>query len=110
MPVPPTRLQRSCGSLPTGPCCAVSSGPSSVAQGGLSRREIDGTWTPLGPDRGTLYESDLYNMSFSINDPNLILLGGSDFGVAGSEATIWRSTDAGQSWNKVSESVNPMSN
>ena len=42
-------------------------------------------------------------MRFSRNNASLILLGGSDFGVAGSEATIWRSTDAGQSWNKVYE-------
>ena len=100
--VPPTRYSN-VRFAPDGTLYAISSGPSSVAQEGLYRREINGTWTPLGPDQGTLYESDLYNMSFSINDPNLILLGGSDFGVAGSEATIWRSTDAGQSWNKVYE-------
>jgi photosystem II stability/assembly factor-like uncharacterized protein len=40
---------------------------------------------------------------FSQNNANLILLGGSDFGVAGFEATIWRSTDAGQTWTKVYE-------
>jgi photosystem II stability/assembly factor-like uncharacterized protein len=50
-----------------------------------------------------LFESDLNTMRFSLNDSDLILLGGSDFGVAGSEATIWRSTDAGQNWNKVYE-------
>ena len=42
-------------------------------------------------------------MRFSLNNPNLILLGGSDFGVAGFEGTIWRSTDAGDSWTKVYE-------
>src|SRR4030095_1590517 len=57
----------------------------------------------LGPDQGPLYESDLDAMRFSVNNSNLILLGGSDFGVAGFEATIWRSTDAGQTWNKVYE-------
>jgi photosystem II stability/assembly factor-like uncharacterized protein len=50
-----------------------------------------------------LYESDLDAMRFSLNNPNLILLGGADFGVAGFEGTIWRSTDAGQSWTKVYE-------
>jgi photosystem II stability/assembly factor-like uncharacterized protein len=84
---------------------AISSGPSSVAQEGLYRRETDGTWTPLGPDQGPLYESDLDTTRFSHNNPNLILLGGADFGVAGFEATIWRSTDAGQNWNKVFESA-----
>jgi photosystem II stability/assembly factor-like uncharacterized protein len=50
-----------------------------------------------------LFESDLDTVRFSINNPNLILLGGADFGVAGFEGTIWRSTDAGQSWTKVYE-------
>ena len=83
---------------------AISTGPSTVAQEGLYRREGNGTWTPLGPDQGPLFESDLDTMRFSHNNPNLILLGGADFGVAGFEGTIWRSTDAGQSWNKVFES------
>src|SRR5205814_6687633 len=82
---------------------AISSGPSSIAQEGLYRRENNGSWTPLGPDQGPLYESDLDTMRFSVNNPNLILLGGADFGVAGFEATIWRSTDAGQTWTKVYE-------
>ncbi len=47
-----------------------------------------------------MYESDLDTMRFSLNNPNLILLGGADFGVAGFEATVWRTTDAGQSWNE----------
>ena len=42
-------------------------------------------------------------MRFSLNNADLILLGGSDFGVEGFEATIWRSTDGGQSWSKVYE-------
>src|SRR6266481_1165748 len=42
-------------------------------------------------------------MRVSRNNPNLILLGGADFGVAGFEGTVWRSTDAGQSWTKVYE-------
>ena len=64
---------------------AISSGPSSVAQEGLYRRENNGSWTPLGPDQGPLYESDLNTMRFSLNNGHLILLGGSDFGVAGFE-------------------------
>jgi photosystem II stability/assembly factor-like uncharacterized protein len=88
---------------PDGKLYAISTGPSTVAQEGLYRREDDGSWTPLGPDQGPLYESDLNTMRFSRNDSNLILLGGSDFGVAGFEATIWRSTDAGHTWTKVYE-------
>jgi len=69
----------------------------------LYRRENNGSWTSLGPNQGPLFESDLNTVRFSRNNSSLILLGGSDFGVAGSEATIWRSTDAGQDWNKVYE-------
>jgi photosystem II stability/assembly factor-like uncharacterized protein len=101
---PPTRYSN-VRFAPDGTLYAISSGPSSVAQEGLYRRETNGTWTPLGPDQGPLYESDLDTTRFSHNNPNLIVLGGADFGVAGFEATIWRSTDAGQSWTKVFESA-----
>ena len=101
---PPTRYS-AVGFAPDGTLYAISSGPSTVAQEGLYRRENNGSWTPLGPDQGPLYESDLNAMRFSLNNPNLILLGGSDFGVAGFEGTIWRSTDAGGSWTKVFESA-----
>ena len=102
---PPTRYS-AVRFAPDGTLYAISSGPSGVAQEGLYRREINGSWTPLGPDQGPLFESDLDTMRFSLNNPNLILLGGSDFGpVKGFEATIWRSTDSGQSWTKVFESA-----
>jgi len=99
---PPTRYSN-VHFAPNGTLYAISSGPSSVAQEGLYRRENNGSWTPLGPDQGPLYESDLDTMRFSVNDPNLILLGGADFGVAGFEGTIWRTSDAGQTWTKVYE-------
>jgi photosystem II stability/assembly factor-like uncharacterized protein len=99
---PPTRYS-AVRFAPSGTLYAISSGPSSIAPEGLYRRENNGSWTPLGPDQGPLYESDLDTMRFSHNNPNLILLGGSDFGVAGFEGTIWRSTDAGGSWTKVYE-------
>jgi photosystem II stability/assembly factor-like uncharacterized protein len=101
---PPTRYSN-VRFAPDGKLYAISSGPSTVAQEGLYRREDNGTWTPLGPDQGPLFESDLDTMRFSHNNPNLILLGGADFGVAGFEGTVWRSTDAGQSWTKVFESA-----
>jgi photosystem II stability/assembly factor-like uncharacterized protein len=99
---PPTRYS-AVRFAPNGTLYAISSGPSTIAQEGLYRRENNGSWTPLGPDQGPLYESDLDTMRFSLNNSNLILLGGADFGVAGFEGTIWRSTDAGQSWTKVYE-------
>jgi photosystem II stability/assembly factor-like uncharacterized protein len=99
---PPTRYS-AVRFAPDGKLYAISAGPSTVAQEGLYRREDNGDWTPLGPDQGPLYESDLNTVRFSHNNANLILLGGADFGVAGFEGTIWRSTDAGQSWTKVHE-------
>ena len=99
---PPTRYS-AVRFAPDGTLYGISTGPSSVAPEGLYRREDNGTWTSLGPDQGPLFESDLDTMRFSHNNPNLILLGGADFGVAGFEGTIWRSTDAGDSWTKVYE-------
>jgi photosystem II stability/assembly factor-like uncharacterized protein len=90
---------------PDGTLYAVSDGPSSVAPEALYRREANGTWTSLGPDQGTFFESELQALRFSVNDPDLILMGGNDFGVAGFEATVWRSTDAGVSWVKQYESA-----
>jgi len=101
---PPTRYS-AVRFAPDGKLYAISSGPSTVAQEGLYRRETNGNWTPLGPDQGPLFESDLDTVRFSRNNANLILLGGADFGVAGFEGTIWRSTDAGLSWTKVFESA-----
>jgi photosystem II stability/assembly factor-like uncharacterized protein len=97
--LPPTRYSK-VGFSPDGTLYAISSGPSTVAPEGLYRREPDGHWSGLGPDQGSLYESDLAALQFSDVDPNLILLGGADFGVAGNAGTVWRSTDAGQSWVK----------
>ena len=99
---PPTRYSK-VGYAPDGTLYAISSGPSTVAPEGLYRRETNGSWTSLGPDQGPLYESDLASLRFSINDPELILLGGADFGVAGNAVTIWRTIDGGGQWTKVYE-------
>jgi photosystem II stability/assembly factor-like uncharacterized protein len=101
-PVPPTRYG-TVGFAPDGTLHAISTGPSSIAPEGLYRRQAGGGWLPLGPDQGTLFESDLATVRFSTDDPELILLGGADFGVAGNEATLWRSTDDGATWTKTYE-------
>ncbi|HEY0179540.1 MAG TPA: hypothetical protein VGC30_07895 [Dokdonella sp.] len=98
--LPPTRYSK-IGFAPDGTLYAISDGPTTVAQEGLYRREADDNWTNLGPDQGEYFESDLDAMRFSVNDPNLIVLGGADFGVAGWGGTVWRSIDAGATWDKV---------
>lgn len=96
---PPTRYS-TVRYAPDGTLYALSTGPSTIAPEGLYRRESDGSWTSLGPDQGPNFESELYAISFSSDDPNLILLGGGDFGGAGWAMTVWRSDDAGQNWDK----------
>ena len=103
-PVPSTRYSF-VEFAPNGTLYAISDGPSSVAPEGVYRRESGGTWTPLGPDQGGLFETEGRALRFSAADPNLILLVGNDFGVAGFQATVWRSLNAGAGWTKVHESV-----
>ena len=52
-------------------------GHSSAAESNaLYRRNLDGTWTHLGPNQGPLYDCELFALRFSRNNPNLILTGG----------------------------------
>jgi hypothetical protein len=88
---------------PDGTLYGISDGPTGIAPEALYRRETDGSWTVLGPDQGPLFESELGAARFSEVNPNLIMLGGNDFGVAGWDMTIWRSVDAGATWTKVVE-------
>ncbi len=87
---------------PQGTLYAISSGPTTVAPEGLYRR-TGASWSGIGPDQGTLFESELFGLRVSRNDPNLIWACGSDFGVAGAEPTIWRTTNGGALWTKVYE-------
>jgi hypothetical protein len=82
---------------------ALSVGPVTIASEGVYRRNGDGTWTNLGPDQGIYFETDLRSIAFCADDPSLILIGGADFGVAGNEGTIWRSSDMGANWTKSYE-------
>ncbi|ANB18646.1 S8 family serine peptidase [Dokdonella koreensis] len=101
---PPTRYV-TVRFAPDGTLYGISTGPTTIAREAVYRRETDGTWTHLGPNQGANFLVDLEAIAFGWNDPNLIVVGGKDNGVAGSEATIWRSTDRGQTWTKVHEAT-----
>jgi len=101
-PVPSTRWN-TVAFAPDGTLYAISDGPTTVAEEGVYVRTDAGTWLPLGPDQGDVFESELFALWFSQNDPDRIFVGGSDFGVVGHEATIWRTTNGGDAWAKVYE-------
>jgi len=87
---------------PDGKLIAISDGPTTIAKEGLWRRS-GGSWTSIGPDQGTLFESELFSMDFGVADANHIIAGGSDFGVAGFEITLWTTTNGGATWTKSFE-------
>ncbi len=101
--LPGTRFQHVRFS-PQGTLFAISDGPTTIGAEGLYRR-TGSSWSSIGPDQGTLFESELYGLRVSANDPNLIVAVGADFGVAGFEPTVWRTSTGGASWTKVYEGV-----
>ncbi|MCD4788887.1 MAG: T9SS type A sorting domain-containing protein [Bacteroidales bacterium] len=79
-----------------------SNGPSSVAQEGLYK-SIDGgiTWENMGPNIGSLFETEIFAIAASLTNPDLIFIGGNNFGVNGFESIIYRTTDGGENWEEV---------
>jgi len=78
---------------------AWSNGPTTVAQEGLYR-SVDGgnTWTNTGPFIGTLFETQIFALTASSDDPDLLFIGGNNFGVNGWAPVIWMSSNGGQEW------------
>ena len=95
--VPPTRFSYVKFDQ-TGTLYALSTGPTSIAQEGVYRRNPGGTWTLLGPDQGPNYETELLSIDFGSTNRNLFIAGGDDFVSVG---TAWRSTNAGSLWTKT---------
>jgi hypothetical protein len=59
------------------------------------------TWTNMGPNIGDLFETEIFALATSATNPNLIFIGGNNFGVNGWASVIWRTTDGGTTWDNV---------
>ncbi len=78
---------------------AWSNGPSSIAQEGLYKSTDGGTvWVNKGPNIGGLFETEIFSLATSDTDPDLIFIGGNNFGANGWESMIYRTTDGGDNW------------
>ncbi len=87
---------------PNGALYVWSDGPSSIAQEGLYKSTDGGvSWDNMGPNLGSFFETEVFGLAASATDENLILIGGSDFGVAGFESKVYRTEDGGDSWDSV---------
>jgi len=81
---------------------AWSNGPTTVAAEGVYRSGDGGqTWENMGPDIGPVFETQIFSMVLSESNPDLIFIGGNNFGANGWASMIYRSTDAGENWDNV---------
>jgi photosystem II stability/assembly factor-like uncharacterized protein len=81
---------------------AWSNGPTSIAPEGVYKSTDGGiTWENKGPDLGTVFETQIFTMALSETDPDLIFIGGNNFGANGWASMIYRSTNGGDEWENV---------
>jgi photosystem II stability/assembly factor-like uncharacterized protein len=81
---------------------AWSNGPTTIAQEGLYKSTDGGlTWANMGPNVGSYFETQIFSLYISPTNPNLIFIGGNNFGVNGFASVIHRSTNGGQTWANV---------
>ncbi|MBN3035895.1 MAG: T9SS type A sorting domain-containing protein [Bacteroidales bacterium] len=79
-----------------------SNGPSSVAPEGLYKSTDGGiTWNNTGPNIGSLFETQIFSLDISPEEPEQIFIGGNNFGVNGWDAIIYRTSNGGQTWDSV---------
>jgi photosystem II stability/assembly factor-like uncharacterized protein len=81
---------------------AWSNGPSSIAQEGLYKSSDGGsTWENKGPNIGGLFETEIWGLAASAVNPDLIFIGGNNFGANGWESMIYRTVNGGDDWENV---------
>lgn len=81
---------------------ALADGPTTIGVEGVWRSSDNGdTWTSLGPNLGPLFETELFGIDTAFNDPDKVVIGGSNFGVTGADAKIYVSSDGGDNWTDV---------
>jgi photosystem II stability/assembly factor-like uncharacterized protein len=87
---------------PDGTLYAWSNGPSSIAQEGLYKSVDDGaTWENLGPNIGSVFETEIFSLAGSDTDPDLIFIGGNNFGANGFESIVYKTEDGGENWEQI---------
>lgn len=81
---------------------AWSNGPSSIAQEGLYK-SVDGgaTWDNKGPNIGDLFETQIWGLKVSDSNPQIILIGGNNFGVNGWASVVHLTMNGGDDWVNV---------
>jgi len=78
---------------------AWSNGPTTVAAEGLYKSSDGGvSWDNTGPNIGSVFETQIFALCASKTDPDLILIGGNNFGANGWESMVYRTTDGGDEW------------
>ena len=81
---------------------AWSNGPTTVAAEGLYKSDDGGvSWENLGPHNGSAFETQIFALDVSKNNPDLLLIGGNNFGSFGWESMIYRSDDGGATWENT---------
>ncbi|MCF8406040.1 MAG: T9SS type A sorting domain-containing protein [Bacteroidales bacterium] len=81
---------------------AWSNGPTTVGQEGVYKSTDGGTtWTNMGPNIGSVFETQIFAMALSDLDPDIIFIAGNNFGANGWASMIYRSTDGGATWENV---------
>jgi len=99
--LPGTRYSSVCIG-PDGTLYAWSNGPSSVAQEGLYKSDDNGaSWENLGPNIGSVFETEIFSIAISETNPDLIFIGGNNFGANGFASIVYKTENGGESWDQV---------